>query len=159
MLLILNGVIGLGTYKLLTSSKISLDKVDLLNDSGAQYAYGIILGLQLLMIILFATQNRFIIADNEGIRIFNPLIPIFKSEYRWTDFDYYVTVEESSQHATHEAIWLIKDQRLKVRFSSFYYSNYDDLIDKIRTPNKGVRDFNPFDQLFILIGLKGVREK
>ena len=159
LLILLNGIIGLGTYKLLTSSKISIDKVDLLNDSDAQLAYGIILGLQFLFLLLFATQNRFIIADREGITLINPLIPFLRSTYKWTDFDYYVTVEESSQHATHEAIWLIKDKKLKARFSSFYYSNYDDLIDQVRTTSKGDRDFNPFDQLFILMGLKRVKDK
>ena len=112
-----------------------------------------------MFLTLFSTQNRFIIADNDGITFINPLLPFLRSTYRWTDFDYYLTVDEGSQHSTHEAIWLIKNKRLKARFSSFYYSNYDDLIDQVRTKNKGDKYFNPFDQLFILTGLKGVKEK
>jgi hypothetical protein len=155
LFILLNGLIGIGTYKLLTT----LDMADLLNNSNTQKVYAFVLGLQLLFLTLFSTQNRFIIADNDGITFINPLIPFLRATYRWTDFDYYVTVDESSQHSTHEAVWLIKDKRLKARFSSFYYSNYDDLIDQVRTTSKGDRYFNPFDQLFILMGLKGVKEK
>ena len=155
LLILLNGLIGIGTYKLLTT----VDMVDLLNNSNTQKVYAVVLGLQLLFLTLFSTQNRFIIADNDGITFINPLLPFLRSAYRWTDFDYYLTVDESSQHSTHEAIWLIKNKRLKARFSSFYYSNYDDLIDQVRTKNKGDKYFNPFDQLFILTGLKGVKEK
>jgi len=155
LLILLNGLIGIGTYKLLTT----VDMVDLLNNSNTQKVYAVVLGLQLLFLTLFSTQNRFIIADNDGITFINPLLPFLRSTYRWTDFDYYLTVDESSQHSTHEAIWLIKNKRLKARFSSFYYSNYDDLIDQVRTKNKGDKYFNPFDQLFILTGLKGVKEK
>jgi len=155
LLILLNGLIGIGTYKLLTT----VDMVDLLNNSNTQKVYAVVLGLQLLFLTLFSTQNRFIIADNDGITFINPLLPFLRSTYRWTDFDYYLTVDESSQHSTHEAIWLIKNKRLKARFSSFYYSNYDDLIDQVRTMSKGDKYFNPFDQLFILTGLKGVKEK
>ena len=132
---------------------------DLMNNGDTQMVYSIVFGLQIFFLILFSTQNRFIITDINGITFINPLLPIIRSTYRWTDFDYYVTVDESSQHATNEAVWLIKDKRLKARFSSFYYSNYDDLIDQIRTTRKGDRYFNPFDQLFILMGLKGVKDK
>ena len=153
LFILLNGLIGIGTFKLLTT----LDMADLMNNSDTQKVYAFVLGLQLFFLYLFSTQNRFIIADNDGITFINPLIPFLRSAYRWTDFDYYVTVDESSQHSTHEAVWLIKDKRLKARFSSFYYSNYDDLIDQVKTTSKGDKYFNPFDQLFILMGLKGVK--
>lgn len=155
LFIILNAVIGIGTFKLLTT----LDITELMNNSNTQKVYAFVLGLQLFFLYLFSTQNRFIIADNDGVTFVNPLIPFLRSTYRWTDFDYYITVDESSQHSTHEAVWLIKDKRLKARFSSFYYSNYDDLIDQVRTTSKGDKYFNPFDQLFILMGLKGVKDK
>jgi hypothetical protein len=154
LFIFLNGIIGLGTFKLLST----LETADF-SDSKTQTVYAVVLGLQLLFLTFFSTQNRFIVADRDGITFINPLIPLLRSTYKWTDFDYYVTVEESSQHATHEAVWLIKNKRLKARFSSFYYSNYDDLIDQVRTTSKGDRHFNPFDQLFILMGLKGVKDK
>jgi len=78
LLILLNAVIGLGTYKLLTSSKISIDKVDLWHDANAQYAYAIIIGLQFLLLLLFATQNRFISADTRGITFINPLLPFLR---------------------------------------------------------------------------------
>jgi hypothetical protein len=159
LVLALNITVGFGAYKLLTSSKISIDKVDLLNNNGALFAYAVILGLLFLPLVPFITQNRFIIADKNGITFINPLLPIFRATYNWTDFDYYMKVEESSQHATHEAVWLVKNGRLKARFSSFYYTNFEDLADEIRATKKGYGDFSPFEQLFVLIGLKKVGEK
>jgi hypothetical protein len=155
LFILLNGLIGIGTFKLLTT----LDMVDLMNNSNTQKVYAFVIGLQLFFLYLFSTQNRFIIADSDGITFINPILPFLRSTYRWTDFDYYVTVDESSQHSTHEAVWLIKNKRLKARFSSFYYSNYDDLIDQVKTTSKGDKYFNPFAQLFILMGLMGVRDK
>lgn len=155
LFILLNGLIGLGTFKLLTT----FDLDDVMNNGNAQKAYAIVLGLQLFFLYFFSTQNRFIIADSDGITFINPILPFLRSTYRWTDFDYYITVDESSQHSTHEAVWLIKDKRLKARFSSFYYSNYNDLINQVKTTSRGNRYFNPFDQLFILMGLKGVRDQ
>ncbi|MEJ1238433.1 hypothetical protein WBG78_09900 [Chryseolinea sp. T2] len=158
LLIALNGIIGFGAYKLLTSSNISIDKVDLLNDNDARFTYAVILGLLTLFLVLFITQNRFIIASREEIVFINPLIPFLRKKYKWTDFDYYVTVDESSRHASHEAVWLIKNGKLEARFSSFYYSNYDDLLGQISTRNEGGKDFSVFDQLLILLRLKRVKD-
>lgn len=157
LLILLNGIMGIGTYHLLTKSKINLDRVDLLNDSRAQGAYLLIIGLQLLFLTLFATQNRFIIADRDGITFINPLIPILRKTLRWTDFDYFMTVEETSRYDTHEAVWFVKNGKLAARFSSFYYSNYDELLGQVSTKEKRSRYFNPLDQLFILLKLKKIK--
>ena len=153
ILILLNGLVGIGTCYLLAS----MDTVDLASNTGTQIAFVAVLGMQLLLLILFATQNRSIIADNNGITFTNPIIPAFRSSYRWTDFEYYVTVEENAEHGTHKAVWLIKDQRLKERFSSYYYANYDELVGQIRTLDKGAKYVEPFDQFLILMGLKGVK--
>ncbi len=48
-------------------------------------------------------------------------------------FDSYILVDERSRHTTHEAVWLVKNEKLKGRFSSFYYTNYPELKAKIKT--------------------------
>jgi hypothetical protein len=157
LILALNGVIGFGTYMLLTASKVSVDKVDFINDGNARMAYLTIFGLELLFLILLMTQCRFIIADREGMVMINPLLPFLRKKWRWTDFDYYAIVDESSSHATHEAAWFVKNRKLVARFSSFYYTNFDDLLDCIATKS-GRMDPNPFEQFFILLGLRKVGE-
>ena len=99
----LNLLIGFGTFKLLTSSKISYDKVDLINDNIALFAYSVIIGLNLLFLTLLATQSKFVIADNSGITFINPLIPILRNTKQWTDFDYFILVDETSRYDTHES--------------------------------------------------------
>ena len=157
LLLGLNVLIGFGTFKLLTSSKISYDKVDLLNDDNALFAYSIIIGLNLLFLILLATQSKFVIADNNGITFINPIIPILRKTKQWTDFDYFILVEEASRYDTHEAVWLIKDERIKGRFSSFYYTNYTDLKKQIKIKGHGRKHYGPFEQLFALLGLMKIK--
>ncbi len=157
LLLGLNVLIGFGTFKLLTSSKISYDKVDLLSDDNALFAYFVIIGLNLLFLILLATQSKFVIADINGITFINPIIPILRKTKHWTDFDYFIVVEEASCYDTHEAVWLIKDERIKGRFSSFYYTNYKDLKKQIKTKGQGRKHYGPFEQLFALVGLMKIK--
>lgn len=157
LLLSLNILLGFGTYKLLTSSKISYEKVDLINDNSALFAYSVIIGLNLLFLILLATQSKFVIADKYGITFINPIIPFLRKSNQWTDFDYYILVDEDSRYETHEAVWLIKDKKIKGRFSSFYYTNYQDLKKQIKTKGHGKRHYGPFEQLFALLGLKGIK--
>ena len=80
LLIGLNIVIGFGTFKLLTYSKISYDKVDLINDPNALFAYSVIIGLNILLLLLFITQCKFIITDSTGITFVNPLIPVLRKK-------------------------------------------------------------------------------
>ena len=157
LLLGLNILTGFGTFKLLTSSKISYDKVDLINNDNALFAYSVIIGINLLFLILFATQSKFVIADKNGITFINPLIPILRNTRQWSDFDYFILVEEASRYDTHEAVWLIKDERIMGRFSSFYYSNYKDLKKQIKTKGQGKKHYGPFEQLIAHIGLMKIK--
>ncbi|MBK7375586.1 MAG: hypothetical protein WAT16_00815 [Saprospiraceae bacterium] len=154
----LNLLIGFGTYRLLTASKISINKVDLLNDSEARIAYAILFGILFLFLLLFMTQCKRIIADKDGITFINPLLPFLRYKNNWTDFDYFITVDEDSKYSKHEAIWFIKNEKISKRISSFYYSNYFDLLNQVKSKAKGKRYFDPFSQLFALLRLKKIRE-
>lgn len=154
----LNSIIGFGVYKLLTASRISADKVDLVNDNGARIAYAILFGALFLFLFLFMTQCKRIIADKDGITFINPLFPFLRNKSSWADFDYFITVDEDSKYSKHEAIWFIKNEKISKRISSFYYSNYFDLLGQIKSKEKGKRYFDPFSQLFALLRLKKIRE-
>ncbi len=153
LLIVVNILIGFLTFKLLTDSKISLDKVDFINDSDAILLYSVICGLNLLTLISFTTQCKFIIVDNNGITFINPLIPILRKTMQWSDFDYYILVDEAFKNDTHEAVWLIKDQKIKGRFSSFYYTNYTKLKRQIKTNGNGKKYYGPIRQLLTILGL------
>ena len=157
LLLLLNILVGFGSYKLLTSSKISFDKVDIINDNNALVGYSVIIGFNLLFLLLLTTQCKFIIVDNNGITFINPIIPILRRKKKWTDFDYFILVDEVSRYGTNEAVWLIKNERIKGRFSSFYYKNYEDIKNQIITKRKGKKNYGPFEQLFALIGLMKIK--
>lgn len=150
-------LIGFCAFKLITASNLSYDRVDLLHDQKALIAYSIIAGIFLLCMTLFATQCRYIIADNDGVLFVNPIIPIFRTHKLWTDFDFYIVVDESSRGGSHEAVWLIKNKKVRCRFSSFYYTNYDELKGQIRTEGKGKKYYGPFGQLFGLLGIMKIK--
>jgi hypothetical protein len=157
LLIGLNLLIGFGIFMLLTASNFSIEKVDIRNDSFARTTYIVIFGIQILMLLLFITQSRFIIVDKNGITFINPLFPILRKTRNWTDFDYFITVDENSRYSTHEAIWLIKEDKIKGRISSFYYTNYDEIKNQIKVTGKGKKYFNPFGQLFAILGLKKIK--
>lgn len=109
-------------------------------------------GMQILLLFLFMTQCRFIIITETSVRFINPLLPFLVSKYDWADFDYCKSVEEYSRYQSHEAIWFIKDGKLRQRISSFYYSNYGALKRHIKTPYKGRLKMGPFKQMYCMLG-------
>jgi hypothetical protein len=158
IIIVINLMIGFGLYKLLFDSKFSVDSVDLLNDVVARIMYIIVIGFQTLFLILFMTQCRYIIRDQDKITIINPLIPFLRKNINWTEFDYFVLVDEYTRYSTKEAVWIISNEKIKVRFSSAYYSNYKDLKEQIKSVNKGKLQLNQFEQLFALLGLKKIKK-
>jgi len=148
----------LGICMLLITSKISVDKVDLVNDRSARIAYLFLFGMLFLFLLLLLTQCKRIIADKDGITFINPLLPFLRKTKRWSDFDYYITVDETSKYRTYEAIWLIKKRKINRRISSFYYSNYSDILSRVKSKRKGKKYFDPFSQIFLCLGLKKLRE-
>lgn len=113
-----------------------------------------VLALQLSLLWFFCTQNQFIIVAPHQITFVNPLLPFIRTTRKWSDYDYYVTVKEAARGGPHEAVWLIKNGRIRNRISSFYYSNYQELESNLgcrlaETPNLGM-----FRQLGCLFGMK-----
>jgi hypothetical protein len=156
LLVLLNIIIVFGLIKLLTKSKISFYKVNILYNSDALFVYSIFSSLLLLLIWIFVTHCKAITIDDFGIKLSNPLFPVLQKQYSWDDFDYYILVDEESKYNVHESIWLLKDQKIKARFSSFYYSNYPELKSNIKTKSKGKKEFHLIDQFLSIIGLMKV---
>ena len=159
VLLGINLLVLFFTFQLVTGSKINYQTVDLYNDKNAQYAYGILLSINVLFLSLFSSQLKYIIITNESITFVNPLLPFFRKTYKWTDFDYFMLTEEDSRYSTYEAVWFIKNDKLKRRFSSFYYSNYQDLKRQIRTQKRSKIEYSQLSQLFILLRIQKVNNQ
>ncbi len=157
LLLVMNLFIGILLCYILVISKISIDKVDLINNSDARFSYIALLGAQLLLLLFFLGENKYIIADADGITFINPLFPFLIKTKTWDSYDYFITVDEKSKYSTHEAVWLIKDEKISNRFSSFCYSNYDEIKEQIKTNGKGKQYYNSFGQLFALLRIKKIK--
>lgn len=152
----LNALIGIVNYTLIFDSKINYQVVDLINDPDAMVAYLVLFGIQGLFLVLFITQNKFIISDKDQIAYINPLLPFLRTTNSWDIYDYWVIVNESSSAGTYEAIWLIKNNRIKNRFSSFYYTNYSKLKRNVEgsVKGKGQLKIGSLGQLTALLGFK-----
>ncbi len=112
------------------------------------------LGFQALLVLFFISQCKYIISDHNGITFVNPIFPFIRKTRKWSDYDYYQTNQEATNGGSYEAIWLIKDDLLIDRISSFYYSNYGDIKDGIKAKNNGFLDISLTRQFFCLFGLK-----
>jgi len=156
LLIVLNFLMGILTLKLIFNSKVEVLSFDQIFISGDIIVYGIIFGLQILLLVLFWTQNKFIISEFNQITYVNPLLPFIKTTKTWDTYDYWVTVDESSRGGTYEALWLIKNNRIEDRFSSFYYSNYSKLKRNVegKVKGKGPLRVGPIRQLAMLFGMK-----
>lgn len=115
---------------------------------------GILILFQLLSLFLLMKDCRYIIIEGDRITFINALLPFIRKTVRFNEYDYKQTVREYSRAGYYEAVWLIKNGKLKTRIFSFYYSNYEELKHSINTPNKGSLKINQFKQLGCLLGMK-----
>lgn len=53
------------------------------------------------------------VARKPPLAICVTVMPIIRNSKRWSDYDYYILVDEVSRHDKHEAVWLIKDEKIK----------------------------------------------
>lgn len=69
----------------------------------------------------------------------NYLLPIFDKQFKWTDFDYFILVDEAEQYGSTESLWFIKDKKVRVFLTGKNYSNYYELKNEISkfVRNKG----------------------
>jgi hypothetical protein len=153
LLLFLNLLAGTLTSLLFTADKNVFSK-EAWQVEGGIIAMSVILILQSIMTGLFTTQCKFIRIDTEGITFINPLLPFLRLKKKWTEYDYFVTTMESSRGGTYEAVWLVKDNRISNRISSYYYSNYNELKRSILLPEEENLKSNPIKQLANLFGVK-----
>jgi len=153
--LLLNVPIGFFIYKVIINGpKIQLINIETWINNENFWMVIISLGIQILFLLLFMTQNKYLILDDYGITFVNPLLPFFQKTRKWDYYSEYRRVIEHSQYNTHEAIWLIKDNKLKNRISSFYYQNYKDIKKGIKIEYSGRLRINPFKQLFVIFGMR-----
>jgi hypothetical protein len=88
--------------------------------------------LQIIFLWIFITEFRFIIIYEKSITFINPILPFIRTVRIWDYYDECRTVLESSKHRNYEAIWFIKDNKLKARISSNSYTNYNELKRSIK---------------------------
>ncbi len=111
--------------------------------------------IQFLLLLLFMNECKLIFIREDKIDFRNPILPFLKKTYDWTDFDYFITADESRKHGSNDAVWLVKDEKLIVRFSSAYYSNYDKLKANLKLENRG----NIHADFFSQVGVRYLGQK
>ncbi|MCC8132945.1 MAG: hypothetical protein LIP04_04690 [Tannerellaceae bacterium] len=117
-------------------------------------------GLWIWLVLVFLVL-RIVLKDIRHIRIdqgkivfIHPLLPFLRKSYRWKSLDYFLVVSEMSvRGGSRDAIWLIKNRRLKARIPGFYFANYYDLQNAIGVPSQGEAYINPFKQLLCAWGI------
>jgi len=119
--------------------------------------YGFILffvGLQSLLLIMLMKDCRYIVIYNDYMVFINPIFPFIRKRIYWHDIDQMKLVKEYSRTGMYDAMWLIKNEKLKYRISSFYYSNFGEMKAAMKFERGGRLRLNPIQQLLCLFGKK-----
>jgi hypothetical protein len=154
LLLILSLLISLLYFKVVeTQIENNIDFTSWLDNKNDFWTFIILSLFEMIFLSLFMTQTKYIIIDNDEINFINPLLPFFRRTRQFSEYDFYITTVEQARGGEYEAIWLIKNNKIKDRISCFYYSNYNELKDNLNVRNRGERKTNPFIQPLYLLGL------
>lgn len=129
------------------------EQLTLFNDQNSK----LILVTTIVIAWLFALaflggQSKIVTVYTDRITYTNLLFPFIQKTRFFHDYDYCITVTESSQAGNFDVLWLIKNNKLKDRISSLYYSNYDQLEHSIKIIHKGKNKMGMFKQLRSLLG-------
>lgn len=154
LLLLATAMISWVSVHLLFYSDVALDQVNLIVDPDARLAYGVILGLNLFFLHRLKAECSIIKIGQDIILFINPFLPFIRKRIHWSEIDYYILVDEKSRYRDHEAVWLIRNQRIHGRFSSLFYSNYQELKQQIPAPSKGKKKLGLINQIGLLLGWK-----
>lgn len=129
-------------------------------ENGESGACFLALSILVMALILLSTQCRYIVMDESGISFANPIFPFFRRHYPWEYFDGFVTTGESLRYRPEkiEATWLLRNHKVSRRISSYYYSNYDELINNLKINNLGKRNFNMIEQALAALRILRIRD-
>ena len=123
-------------------------------ETGSIVVVSFIILMELIFIALFMSECKYMKVKPDKIIFINPILPFLRKTRYFSEYDYKQIVEEEARGGPHEALWLIKNRKLKVRISSFYYSNYSELKESIKIKDEGRLLINPFKQFGCILGMK-----
>ena len=120
---------------------------------------GIILAptLELFFLYFFFSHLKEIRIVHDSISFSNPLISAICTSVLWKEYDSCYTIQEYTDYKNYEAIWLIKDNRIKNRISSFYYNNYTELKSALKIEINGEIKMSPLNQSLCILMKKKVK--
>ncbi|WP_223599773.1 hypothetical protein [Chryseobacterium sp. GVT01B] len=79
---------------------------------------------------------------------------IFNSKkYNFNDLEYFFEKQELAKHRKYNALFLVKENKIIERISSFDYSNYEELKSKITISESRDTEVYSYDLIKVLIGL------
>ena len=151
--------VGIAIYKVVEACNDNFEQV-------ADSYFSENLGAKILIpfgMIGFLWAPFYLIKYFKMIRIFrenievNYMFPIFSQNYQLKDFDYYILVDEMTKNVPVEAIWFIKDEKVRLIIPGQLYSNYYELRHAILTckiENRGKIKLNPFQEIKARLGFK-----
>ena len=83
----------------------------------------------------------------DGLDYHNALLPFVKGQLALGNIDYVVTQEEKSKSGTYSATVLVENGKKRIVISSFVYSNYEELVNSLPWPHKGIYRPDVWDEL------------
>ncbi len=112
---------------------------------------GLVIGY-ILFLLFVLSQIKIIKLNSDSITSIIPVFTFLHKVHSWKENDFYITIDEYSRAGTHEAVWIIRNEKVIQRFSSFYYSNYKELKNNLQIEYKGKTDIGAYRQVYYLLG-------
>jgi len=109
-----------------------------------------LLGVLFFIWTFFYKIHTKIIITKEDItfqKIFN------SKKYNFNDLEYFFEKQELAKHRKYNALFLVKENKIIERISSFDYSNYEELKSKITISESRDTEVYFYDLIKVLIGL------
>ncbi|PWJ43104.1 hypothetical protein [Sediminitomix flava] len=140
---------------LLLSTKLFIDSVQVLKSGFAFQEVCMII----FSLLISYTFLRYFIILNTKIKIDQEAI-LFKSftrhrVYKLEEIDFCIVTEEYARyHVAYETIYLVKDNLIVERISSFDYKNYDQIKDTLAMIPQEYLYINSLKQAVIIVGIR-----
>ena len=135
------------------------------------FPFFVLVTLLMTLLILVITNTKSVKITDHYIKFRYAFLPFITTKIQRKDIDGYTTVMEKRNtvisasgapvpvsFSDKEAIWIFTNGKLKLRLSSIFYKNYDDLKNGLNNLDRiKVKADNSFVQLLYMTGLRKIK--
>ena len=155
IIIIITLVWSILTYNIFFNSEIEPFELETWT-KGIDWAFLIFTAIiEMIFLRILIKDNRVIIIKEDKVIFKSWVLPIFSKMRKKTFYDGYILVSETNRYGNvYQAMYLIRNGRITDRISSFYYKNFDSIVNSLDIKFLGRRKISFIKQLLVGLGVK-----